>query len=413
MHTISDGDTPSGNSGPRHPKSCHTPKRHLIYPKRLSRCLNPAWMDDTRRKVCVGAAAAVAVALVWGAKVLGAPSTSSAPSSGAPRAHPECAAGLKPAAPKDIKVGSRRASLAGYKLTFRDPEPHHRLTLGILGPINEDSGRNMLALRKYLAFFVEEKANAIVVTGDVGEVSDGIARVLKVLARSQLPVLVVIGNRECRADFNQGVAAAQKELSNIVNLNQIRAVEFREATLISLPGYHDPNYINCASGCRYYKSTVDELVQLAKASTAPVMLISHGPPRGEGSQALDYAISGGNVGDPEINRAIREGNIAFGAFSNIKEAGARATDLPGTTVIPPSTPAKTLFLNPGPADSMRWEMNDGNKSYGMAAVLTIEGGRASWKNFRVKQLTSEEKAQAKALDPAPSAQEAAHKHLSQ
>jgi hypothetical protein len=57
-------------------------------------------------------------------------------------------------------------------------------------------------------------------------------------------------------------------------------------------------------------------------------------------------------------------------------------------------------------------MNDGNKSYGMAAVLTIEGGRASWKGFRVKQLTSEEKAQAKALDPAPAAQEAAHKHLS-
>jgi hypothetical protein len=72
-------------------------------------------------------------------------------------------------------------------------------------------------------------------------------------------------------------------------------------------------------------------------------------------------------------------------------------------------PAKNLFLNPGPADSMRWEMNDGDKSYGMAAVLTIEGGRASWKSFRVKPLTKEEKAQAKALDPAPAAQEAAHK----
>src|SRR5258708_39917886 len=127
------------------------------------------------------------------------------------------------------------------------------------------------------------------------------------------------------------------------------------------------------------------------------MLISHGPPRGEGSQALDYAISGGNVGDPEINRAIREGNIAFGAFSNIKEAGARAADLPGTTVIPPSTPAKALFLNPGPADTMRWEMNDGNKSYGMAAGLPIAGVRAVWKWFRVQQLTSPEKSHGQAV----------------
>ena len=351
-----------------------------------------------------------AVALVWGAKALGASSGGSAQSGGALRAHPQCAAALKASAAKEIGIGSRRASLAGYKLTFLDPEPHHRLVLGILGPINEDSGRNMLALRKYLEFFAEEKANAIVVTGDVGEVSDGIARVLKLLASSRLPVLVVIGNRECRADFSQGVAVAQKELSNIVNLNQIRAVEFAEATLISLPGYHDPNYINCASGCRYYRSTVDELVQLAKDSATPVMLISHGPPRGEGSQALDYAILGGNVGNPEINRAIQEGKIAFGAFSNIKEAGARATDLPGTTVIPPSTPAKSLFLNPGPADSMRWEMNDGTKSYGMAAVLTIEGGQGSWKGYRVSQLTSEEKVQAKALDPPPRAEETANKH---
>jgi Icc-related predicted phosphoesterase len=355
-------------------------------------------MEEPRRKVCVGAAAALALA-VFGAEAVGASRPDPIASAG--RADPQCAAPLKPSAPKQVKVGQRTAMLAGPKLTFRDTNPNRRLTLGVLGPINEDSGRNLLALRKYLRFFSDEKVDAIVVTGDVGEVSEGITRVLAVLGGSKLPVLVVIGNRECRAEFNVGVAAAQREFSNIVNMNQVRAVEFPQATLISLPGYHDPNYINCASGCRYYKSTVDEVIQLAKASGAPVMLISHGPPHGEGSQALDYAISGGNVGDPEVTRAIREGNIAFGAFSNIKEAGARATDLPGTTLIPPSTPSKTLFLNPGPADSMRWEMNDGHRSYGMAAVFTIEAGLGSWKGFRAKQLTTEEKAQAAALDPPP------------
>jgi len=320
------------------------------------------------------------------------------------RANQDCAAPVEPADPgesaKEIKIGNRSATLAGYRLVFRDPESNGKLTLGVLGPINEDSGRNVLGLKKYLKFFVQEGTDAILVTGDTGEVASAIARVLKVLAESKLPILVVIGNRECIADFKEGVAIAQKEFSNIINLNQIRAVEFREATIVSLPGYYDPNYINCATGCRYYKSTVDDLVELAKASPHPVVLVSHGPPRGEGSQSLDYAISGGNVGDAEINRAIGEANIAFGAFSNIKEAGARATDLPGTTVIPAATPVKSLYLNPGPADTLNWPMNDGTQSHGMAAVLTIQGSEATWKAFRAKPITPDEQSKAKAMDVA-------------
>ena len=45
-------------------------------------------------------------------------------------------------------------------------------------------------------------------------------------------------------------------------------------------------------------------------------------------------------------------------------------------------------------------MNDGSKSTGMAAVLTIKGAEASWKLFRAKPLTAAEKTQAKNPDPA-------------
>jgi Icc-related predicted phosphoesterase len=301
-----------------------------------------------------------------------------------PRALKECAAPIEEAPPVAVQLGARRATLAGYKLSIEGPSPQGQLILGVLGPINEDSAQNVAALKKYLAFFAEQKAGAIIVTGDVGEVAAGIARVLKLLASSNLPVLVVVGNRECRADFTDGVAEAQKEFPNVINMNQVREVEFAEATVISLPGYHDPNFINCAAGCRYYPSTVDEVVQLAKSAKAPVVLISHGPPRGEGSQALDYAISGGNVGDPQINRAVADASIQFGVFSNIKEAGARATDLAGTTVFAADTRASSLFLNPGPADTTAWQMNDGTKSAGMASVLVIQGGQASWKALRLK-----------------------------
>ncbi len=316
-----------------------------------------------------------------------------------PQADKECAAPIDLVPSQELQVAGRKATSAGYKLSFLDKDADGKLTLGVLGPVNEDSGANMLNLKRYLKFFSDEKADAIVVTGDVGEISDGIARVLKALAESKLPVLVIAGNSECRAEYTDGVAAATKDAPNLINMNHVRVVEFPEATLVSLPGYHDPNYIHCATGCRYFKSTVEEVIRVAKEAKSPVVLVAHGPPHGEGSQALDYATGGGNVGDEEVARALRDGNIPFGVFSNIKEAGARATDLPGTTLVKQNTFVKSLFLNPGPADSVGWEMNDGSKSNGLAATLTIKNGEGAWKLFRSKPLTPAERAQAKALEP--------------
>jgi hypothetical protein len=209
----------------------------------------------------------------------------------------------------------------------------------------------------------------------------------------------VAGNRECGLDFKKGMARAQKAHPNLVNMNAVRVAEFKEATVVSLPGYHDPNFLACATGCRYDKGTLDEVVKAAKEAKSPVILLSHGPPKGTGNKAVDYAVNGGNVGDPDINKAIAAGAIPFGIFSNIKEAGARATDLEGTMVVPQDKPAKVLFLNPGPADSTRWEMNDKSQAYGFAATLTISGKEASWKLYKSVKLTKEEKAEAHKLDP--------------
>ncbi|MBM4381360.1 MAG: metallophosphoesterase, partial [Deltaproteobacteria bacterium] len=298
---------------------------------------------------------------------------------------------------------ARTAVQTGYKLTFKDADADGVVNLGVLGPINEDTGANLVALNKYVAFFKEQKADGIVVTGDVGDENpEAITRVLKLLGESALPVFVVAGNSECRAAFTDGVNAARADFPNVVNLNAVRAVEFPEVTLVSLPGYHDANYIKCAQGCAYFKSTVDEVVKVAgeaKAAKHPVVLVSHGPPRGEGGLALDHTSMGGNVGDPQINAAVKAAGIAFGLHSNIKEAGGRATDLAGTTVVNQETWAKSLFLGAGPADTVGWDMNDGTKSSGFAAVLSIKGDEGSWKLFRNKPATPAEKAKAKKLDP--------------
>ncbi|HEY0880672.1 MAG TPA: metallophosphoesterase [Archangium sp.] len=322
------------------------------------------------------------------------------PPAAEPLADKECAAPIDPGPAADLKFGDRAAKQVGARLTFADKDADGALVFGVLGPVNEDSGLNVLALKKYVKFFQDEKADAIIVTGDVGEVASGIGRVLEELASSKLPVFVIIGNRECRADYTDGVAAAKAKAPNIVNLNEVRVVEFPELTLVSLPGYHDPNYINCKTGCQYLKSTVADVVRVAKDAKTPVALIAHGPPHGSGNQALDFAGAGGNVGDEAIAKAITEGNIAFGMFSNIKEAGGRATkNAEGTELLKEGEVNKTVFLNPGPADTMGWDMNDSTKSVGMAAVFTVKDGQGSYKMLRLKPPTTAEKAEAKKLDP--------------
>lgn len=296
-----------------------------------------------------------------------------------------CAGPVEDGAPRTVDIAGRKATQRGSHLRFDAADADGALVLGVLGPINEDSPANLAALQRYLAFFAEQTVDAIVVTGDSGETSAGITRALEVLTSATVPVLVVSGNRECREDYFDGVAAAQRRSSAIVNLNVIRSVELGGVTVVSLPGYHDADFITCESGCRYTRANVDEVIRLARAAAGPVVLVSHGPPRGTTREAIDYAINGGNAGDPELNRAIEQGRIAFGLFSNIKEAGARATDLTGTTRVPPDRPVRSLFLNPGPADTESWEMNDGSRSRGYATVLEIKGGQARWKLFVAPQ----------------------------
>lgn len=285
------------------------------------------------------------------------------------------------------------------RLTLAGP-PSGPLVLGVLGPINEDSDANLTALERYRAFFVDEKAAAIVVTGDVSEEPARIARVLGVLASSGLPILAILGNTESRADFDQGLREVQERFPKVVNLARVRLVQFPQLALLSLPGYHDPLFIKSKASCVYAPAAVDELVQEARRLGTPVGLVSHGPPRGEGPDALDWTRAV-NAGDPAITAGIAAAGIRFGFFSNIKEAGGRATiDPAGSGVLQEGTSSPTLFLNPGPADTSPWEMNDRRTSRGMAAVFRLEADRASYKLLRLPPPPAPLKTKTKAPPPA-------------
>lgn len=320
------------------------------------------------------------------------------------KSDPECAGPIDHAVPAELTIGGKKAELNGYKLTFAEDgrDADSIAVFGVIANVNEDSGENLVNLKKYVEFFKSENVEAILVAGDSGESKESIERALTPLAETGLPVFVTIGNRECRADFNDAISALQKKFANVVNMNKVRHVAYDDADLLSLPGYHDQRYIHCATGCQYFKQDVAALKQLASEAKNPVVLISHGPPKGSAPTAVDQATEAGNVGDSNLNALILEANIPFGVFANIKEAGGRATDLDGTNVIREGTLADKLYLNPGPADSIAWAMNDGTQSVGMVAVLRIEGKQAMYKVFRAKELTAEEKAEAQKLAAAKS-----------
>ncbi|MGC4115403.1 MAG: metallophosphoesterase [Myxococcales bacterium] len=315
---------------------------------------------------------------------------------------PQCIGPIDLAVPAKLTIGGKQVERHGYKLTFPAvPEKKDAPTVfGVIAGINEDSGENMVNLKKFVDFFKAEKVDAILAVGDNGESIESIVRVMTPLAETGLPVFTVLGNRECSGHFNDAMAELQKKFSNVVNFSNVRHIEFGNVDLVSLPGYHDKRYIHCASGCQYFKQDIDALKPIAKAAKNPVVLVAHGPPHGATQSALDAATEAGNVGDVNINGLVAEAAIPFGIFANIKEAGARATDLDGNNVIKPEVLSDKLYLNPGPADAVAWAMNDGTQSLGMAATLTVEGKQAKYKVFRAKALTTEEKAQAAKLAPA-------------
>lgn len=301
------------------------------------------------------------------------------------RADPACVAPYAETAPsKEIEVGGKKLALRGTRVDEVSKDDDDELHLGVVADIKEDTAENLANLDAILKFFKDSKAEAIVIDGDLGDDQKQIESVLNKLSESGLPLFAIIGNREGRAAFNGAVAGVQARYPGLINLNSVRAVVFDDGALVSVPGYHNKVYIHAEDGCQYTAADLEGTKPaLAATKGKTTVLISHGPPKQDGADALDRTLEQVNVGDPSLRDFIRDNAIKFGVFANIHEAGGRATNLAGTTLVGEGKAADELFLSTGPADSVRWTMNDGTESVGMAAMLTIKADKASFKVFRV------------------------------
>ena len=118
-------------------------------------------------------------------------------------------------------------------------------------------------------------------------------------------------------------------MPNVVNTDLVRSIDADGWDAVSLPGYYDPKYTHQSGYCMYSRDDVRGLAKLAKALEGPVVLLSHGPPRQQGKDALDFVPKVGNVGDETLTLTLKKSPIPFGAFGHIGEAGGRATYLDG------------------------------------------------------------------------------------
>jgi Icc-related predicted phosphoesterase len=286
-------------------------------------------------------------------------------------------------APETWSASGHTFTASGARLGVKAEKPEDGVArLGLLSAIKDFSLETKKNLELFLAAFKLAGVRAIIVGGDsaygVDDQDSTLAEVFTFLGDQGIPVYVVIGNSESRSAFNRSALAAWRSNKSVINLDLVRRVDGDGFTLVSLPGYFDRRFIAEASGCNYKAEDAQALTRLARGAVSPVVLVTHGPPRQEGAAALDVTADGKNVGDPDLTQGIADARIPFGVFGHILEAGGRATDLEGKKPVKQGTPAAALYLNPGPAFADPWAMNDGRTSRGMAAILTLQGGKGQW-----------------------------------
>lgn len=309
-----------------------------------------------------------------------APAAPAAPAAAA--AGPTCVGAIAAGTPETIEIGGNKWVLNGSTLSAK-AVGNGSIRIGAVTDIKENTPENLENLEEFVAWFKKEKVDVIVVAGDTGMDKMQIEAALGVLAKVSVPVLNIIGNRESLKEYDQAMASVRKQHKNVFDLNSVRRVDTGAVDIISLPGYFNENYIHADDGCVYTSADVDGLSALVKASDSPILLVSHGGPKQQGTDAIDRTAEGENVGDPNIAKALAAHKIPFGIFGNIHEAGGRATSIDGTKILDEGKDYDSLYLNPGPADGVRWVMNDKSESIGMAGILTVKGNKARYEIHRI------------------------------
>lgn len=269
------------------------------------------------------------------------------------------------------------------KVRREKPRVAKKPTLGLLAGIKDLEPETTAMLDSFIASFEKADVDAIVIGGDTSAEPEGLDEILTYLGKAtNRPLLVIAGNMERGAALNYSILKQRKAGAlHMLNLDVVRRYDGDGVDVIGLGGYHDKAYLHLAGGCIYKDKDLEALERAAAASDDSVVLLTHGPPRMKGQQSIDYVPGADNVGDPRLASLLAKTKIQFGIHGHILEAAGRATDVNGKP-LPQKKPQTSLFVNQGSANPLPWKLNDGTTSYGLAALLTMDGKKASYEILR-------------------------------
>lgn len=288
-----------------------------------------------------------------------------------------------------IDAGSVKLKRQGFVLE-RIGEADGKARFGVISGIEEWNEPNRSNIQALTRWFKAQDVEAIIVIGGIGRDREACLNALKALASSKVLVMPLIGASADFAGYRRAIAQVRQEHKNIIDLTTARLIRWDGVDLVTLPGYHNPFYLSHRrGGCSYRTEDVDALGELLDDARQPVLLISTSPPRGRGAHSVDRARGDINIGDPQLTELIRrvDGKVAFGLFGHVYEAGGNATaDAEGRRSVPPERWSKTLFLNPGAAEAVPYDVGGGGRSRGMGAVIEIGPQGALYRVKRLERL---------------------------
>ncbi len=290
---------------------------------------------------------------------------------------------------RSVEIGGKRYIHRGYQLELApsSADKDDLVRVGIVSSIKDVTKGTLRNLRASLEWFKKEEVEWLLVNGDLAKDEFDLEEIIDLLLETKLPVLVNLGNLDSKGSWARVYKGRYKDHPQLVNGVWIRQIIADDVEFWMVPGYYDRRFVHQESGCVYKKEDVDIFRRKVKASRkVPLVLVSHGPPKGKGRRALDLIHDKKHVGDPELNRLIRRMKIPFGIYGHILEAGGRGVKADMKTPVKPGKPSTSLHLNSGSVSADPWTLNNGRASYGMSVIMELKGGKASYRVKRFKHV---------------------------
>jgi Icc-related predicted phosphoesterase len=290
-----------------------------------------------------------------------------------------------------IQAGPVKLARSGFVIE-RVGKNDGQARFGVIAGIEEWNEPNRANVDALMQWFGEQQVEAVIVAGGIGPNRESCLKALVRMAASKIPILPLIGATADFEQYRRAVAQAQKQHPNVVDLTTARLIRWDGVDLISLPGYHNPFYLqHRRGGCAYEVRDVEALEDLVNDARQPVLLVAAAPPRGRSPSAIDLARGGVNIGDPALASFIKAHEVPFGVFGHVYEAGGRATaDVEGRRPLPAEQWSRSLYLNPGAIEAVPYDLPGGGRSRGMGAVVEIGPEGARYRVRRLESLSPEE-----------------------